>query len=115
MHALRPQVINLRTLKPLDRDTIVKSVRKTHRLVTAEEGWPQSGVGAELVALVNEEVCGPRVADRSPSRSCRQVRGCWLPCRLCFHVMPVMGCWLLCRFCFRAVALREVLWLPHPL
>lgn len=50
------QVINLRTLKPLDRDTIVKSVRKTHRLVTAEEGWPQSGVGAELVALVNEEV-----------------------------------------------------------
>jgi pyruvate dehydrogenase E1 component beta subunit len=52
-------VINLRTLKPLDRDTIVNSVRKTHRLVTAEEGWPQSGVGAELVALVNEEArCG---------------------------------------------------------
>ncbi|KAK9843523.1 hypothetical protein WJX81_007079 [Elliptochloris bilobata] len=49
------EVINLRTLKPLDRDTIVNSVRKTHRLVTAEEGWPQSGVGAELVALVNEE------------------------------------------------------------
>ncbi len=55
-------MINLRTLKPLDRDTIVNSVRKTHRLVTAEEGWPQSGVGAELVALVNEE------ARRGPSR-----------------------------------------------
>lgn len=53
------QVINLRTLKPLDRDTIVNSVRKTHRLVTAEEGWPQSGVGAELVALVNEEARPP--------------------------------------------------------
>ncbi|KAK9823387.1 hypothetical protein WJX72_002421 [[Myrmecia] bisecta] len=49
------EVINLRTLKPLDRDTIVKSVQKTHRLVTVEEGWPQSGVGAEIVAVVNEE------------------------------------------------------------
>ena len=58
-------MINLRTLKPLDRDTIVNSVRKTHRLVTAEEGWPQSGVGAELVALVNEEVGRPRHADRA--------------------------------------------------
>ena len=58
-------MINLRTLKPLDRDTIVNSVRKTHRLVTAEEGWPQSGVGAELVALVNEEVGRPRRADRA--------------------------------------------------
>ena len=59
------QVINLRTLKPLDRDTIVNSVRKTHRLVTAEEGWPQSGVGAELVALVNEEVVWPCHAGHS--------------------------------------------------
>jgi pyruvate dehydrogenase E1 component beta subunit len=34
------EVINLRTLKPLDRDTILNSVRKTKRLVTVEEGWP---------------------------------------------------------------------------
>ena len=49
------QVINIRTLKPLDRDTIVNSVRKTHRMVAVEEGWPQSGVTAELIATINEE------------------------------------------------------------
>lgn len=48
------EVINLRTIRPLDRDTIIKSVMKTSRLVTVEEGWPQSGVGAEIVALINE-------------------------------------------------------------
>ena len=40
------EVINLRTIKPLDRDTIVKSVMKTNRLVTVEDGFPQSGIGA---------------------------------------------------------------------
>ena len=49
------QVINIRTLKPLDRDTIVKSVKKTHRVVAVEEGWPQCGVTAEIIATVNEE------------------------------------------------------------
>jgi len=48
------EVINLRTLRPLDVDTIVKSIKKSSRLVTAEEGFPQSGVGAELIALSNE-------------------------------------------------------------
>ena len=49
------QVINLRTLKPIDRDTIVKSIQKTHRVVSAEEGWPQCGIGAELIAIATEE------------------------------------------------------------
>jgi len=40
------EVINLRTIKPLDRDTIVESVIKTNRLITVEDGFPQSGVGA---------------------------------------------------------------------
>lgn len=48
------EVVNLRTLRPLDRKTIVESVKKTHRLVTVEEGWPQSGVGSEIAALVME-------------------------------------------------------------
>jgi len=48
------EVINLRSLRPLDRDTIANSIRKTHRLVTVEEGFPQSGVGAEIVACINE-------------------------------------------------------------
>lgn len=48
------EVINLRTLRPLDRQTIVDSVKKTHRLVTVEEGWSQCGVGAEIAALIME-------------------------------------------------------------
>jgi pyruvate dehydrogenase E1 component beta subunit len=46
-------VINLRTIKPLDRDTIVKSVIKTNRLITVEDGFPQSGVGAEIAAVIH--------------------------------------------------------------
>jgi pyruvate dehydrogenase E1 component beta subunit len=48
------EVINLRTIKPLDRDTIVNSVKKTSRLVTVEDGFPQSGVGAEIAAIIHE-------------------------------------------------------------
>lgn len=49
------EVINLRTIRPLDRETIINSVCKTHRLVTVEEGWPQSGVGSEIIAMIVEE------------------------------------------------------------
>jgi pyruvate dehydrogenase E1 component beta subunit len=49
------EVIDLRTLKPMDSDTIVESVKKTGRLVTVEEGWKQSGVGAEIAARVIED------------------------------------------------------------
>ena len=48
------EVINLRTIRPLDKDTIIESVKKTSRLVTLEEGWPQHGVGAEVITLINE-------------------------------------------------------------
>jgi len=48
------EVIDLRTLRPLDHETIVESVKKTNRLVTAEEGWGPMGVGAEVVARVLE-------------------------------------------------------------
>lgn len=48
------EVINLRTIRPLDIDTIMKSVKKTNRIVTVEEGWPQSGVTAEICSLVCE-------------------------------------------------------------
>jgi pyruvate dehydrogenase E1 component beta subunit len=48
------EVIDLRTLRPMDIDTIVESVKKTGRLVTVEEGWRQSGVGAEIAAQVTE-------------------------------------------------------------
>jgi pyruvate dehydrogenase E1 component beta subunit len=48
------EVINLRTLKPMDSDAIVASVQKTGRAVTVEEGWQQSGVGAEIAARIME-------------------------------------------------------------
>lgn len=48
------EVINLRTIRPLDRETIVASVKKTGRLLTVEEGWPQSGVGSEIITLCTE-------------------------------------------------------------
>jgi len=48
------EVIDLRTLKPMDTDTIVSSVQKTGRAVTVEEGWQQSGVGAEVAARIME-------------------------------------------------------------
>ena len=51
---IEAEVIDLRTLRPLDHETIVESVKKTNRLVTAEEGWGPMGVGAEVVARVLE-------------------------------------------------------------
>jgi pyruvate dehydrogenase E1 component beta subunit len=48
------EVIDLRTLRPLDTDTIIESVKKTGRAVVVEEGWQQSGVGAEISARIME-------------------------------------------------------------
>ena len=48
------EVINLRSIRPLDSATIVKSVKKTNRLVTVEEGWPFSGIGAEVAMQIIE-------------------------------------------------------------
>ena len=49
------EVINLRTLRPLDIATVVESVKKTGRLVTVEEGWPYAGIGAEVAMQVIEQ------------------------------------------------------------
>jgi pyruvate dehydrogenase E1 component beta subunit len=51
---IEAEVIDLRTLRPLDHETIVESVKKTNRLVSAEEGWAPMGVGAEVCARVVE-------------------------------------------------------------
>lgn len=48
------EVINLRTIRPLDRWTIIESVKKTNRIVSAEEGWPYAGIGSEIAALCME-------------------------------------------------------------
>jgi pyruvate dehydrogenase E1 component beta subunit len=51
---IEAEVIDLRTLRPMDTDTILESVKKTGRIVTVEEGWPQAGIGAEIAARVIE-------------------------------------------------------------
>ena len=48
------EVIDLRTIQPLDVDTVAESVRKTHRLLVVDEGWPMMGLGAELGQAMNE-------------------------------------------------------------
>jgi pyruvate dehydrogenase E1 component beta subunit len=51
---INAEVINLRTLRPLDTETIIESVKKTNRLVSVEEGWAVAGIGAELAAVMME-------------------------------------------------------------
>jgi pyruvate dehydrogenase E1 component beta subunit len=54
-HEVEAEVIDPRTLRPLDLDTILESVRKTNRAIIVEEGWPHGGVGANLSALIQEQ------------------------------------------------------------
>jgi len=51
---LSAEVIDLRTLRPLDVETVVASVKKTNRIVSVEEGWPFAGIGSEIAALIME-------------------------------------------------------------
>jgi pyruvate dehydrogenase E1 component beta subunit len=51
---INAEVIDLRTIRPMDTETVLASVRKTGRCITIEEGWPQSGVGSEISAQIME-------------------------------------------------------------
>lgn len=62
------EVINLRTIRPMDVETIVNSVKKTNRLVTVEEGWPQHGVGSEIATRVMEGTLFPLLLSPLPWR-----------------------------------------------
>ena len=52
---IEAEVIDLRTLRPMDFETIIRSVKKTNRLVSVEEGWPFAGIGSEISAVVSEQ------------------------------------------------------------
>jgi pyruvate dehydrogenase E1 component beta subunit len=54
-HGVEAEVIDPRTLRPLDLNTIIESVQKTNRVVIVEEGWPHGGVGANVAALIQEQ------------------------------------------------------------
>jgi len=67
---IEAEVIDLRSLRPLDHATVVGSVKKTNRLVTVEEGWGPYGVGAEIAARVTQEAFD--YLDAPPLRVCQQ-------------------------------------------
>ena len=52
---IRAEVIDLRSLRPLDEALIIQSVQKTNRLVTCEEGWHYAGIGSEIIAIISEK------------------------------------------------------------
>ncbi len=52
---IEAEVIDLRTLRPLDTETVVNSVKKTNRIVSVEEGWPVAGMGSEIAAIMREQ------------------------------------------------------------
>ncbi len=64
------EVIDLRTIRPLDTETIIDSVRKTNRIVSVEEGWPFAGVGSEICAMVCEKAFD--YLDAQPARVCSE-------------------------------------------
>ncbi|MCI3178865.1 pyruvate dehydrogenase complex E1 component subunit beta [Caulobacter sp. CCUG 60055] len=63
---IEAEVVDLRTIRPLDTDTVLESVQKTNRLVTVEEGWGPMGVGAEIVARIVKD--GFDYLDAPPAR-----------------------------------------------
>ena len=65
---IEAEVINLRTLRPLDTGTVVDSVKKTNRLVIVQEAWPYAGIGAEVAMRVMEEAFD--YLDAPPARVC---------------------------------------------
>ena len=67
---IEAEVIDLRTIRPLDTETILESIRKTNRLVTIEEGWPFAGIGAEICALACDEAFD--YLDAPPIRVCAE-------------------------------------------
>lgn len=67
---IEAEIIDLRSIRPLDTETILESVRKTNRLVNIEEGWPFAGVGAEICALVCDQAFD--YLDAPPLRVCAE-------------------------------------------
>ncbi len=67
---IEAEVVDLRTLRPLDTETIIASVKKTNRIVSCEEGWGPMGVGAEVVARVVAEAFD--YLDAPPTRVCQE-------------------------------------------
>jgi hypothetical protein len=99
------EVINLRSLKPIDRDALRASIRKTHRLVAVEEGWPQCGVASGARARGRRTgtlpACGPHLRNQPQAAWRARVwlgrsnRGqAWWPARPGVNPAPPLPCGL---------------------
>lgn len=64
------EVIDLRTLRPLDHETILTSLKKTNRIISVEEGWPYAGIGSEIISVICEK--GFDLLDAEPLRVCAE-------------------------------------------
>jgi pyruvate dehydrogenase E1 component beta subunit len=53
---IEAEIVDLRTIRPLDEETVLSSVARTHRCVVAEEGWPFAGIGAQVVDIIQRQV-----------------------------------------------------------
>ena len=98
-HEVEAEVIDPRTLRPLDLDTILASVRKTNRCVIVEEGWPHGGVGANLAALIQEQAfdyldapVGARDRRRPADALLQAARADRLPARAADRRRPCSRC-----------------------
>jgi pyruvate dehydrogenase E1 component beta subunit len=69
-HGINAELIDLRTIRPLDIDTIVESVKKTNKVICVEEGWSYSGIGSEIIAQINEKCFD--YLDGPPVRICAE-------------------------------------------
>ncbi len=69
-HGISVEVVNLRSIRPLDMATVVESLSRTHRLVTLENGWPACGVGAEIAARIAESDAAFDLLDGPIRRIC---------------------------------------------
>jgi pyruvate dehydrogenase E1 component beta subunit len=67
---IQAEVIDLRTIRPLDKQTVIDSLKKTNRIVSVEESWPFAGIGSEVCAMVCEEAFD--YLDAPPARVCAE-------------------------------------------
>jgi pyruvate dehydrogenase E1 component beta subunit len=67
-HGISAEIINLISLRPIDSSTIIKSIQKTGRIISIEEGWPVCGIGSEIISIVCEKAFD--YLDAEPARIC---------------------------------------------
>lgn len=86
----------MRCVRPIDREGIIEAVKKTNRIVTVEEGWPQHGVGSEICALIMESTFSSERESAAlwifKAGSCRHFIHKWMCTVWCTYTFQLGGC-----------------------